>query len=76
MENVSIEYSSHRGLGDEAVTIQRLLLDRSSGRGVSLRPRSDPVFRVLVDGEEVWSAPAGERVDPVAAVNAVQRHLA
>jgi hypothetical protein len=34
------------------------------------------VFRVLVDGEWVWSAPDGERVDPVTAVDAVQRHLA
>jgi len=58
------------------VTIRRLLLDRSSGRGASLRPRNDSVFRALVDGEWVWSAPDGERVDPVTAVDAVQRHLA
>jgi len=78
MDDVSIEYSSHRGLGDEARTTQRLLLDwlREGSRGISVQPRTEPVSRVLVGDEEVWSVPDGERVDPVAAVNAVQRYLA
>ena len=77
MDDVSIEYCTNYGQLSKAATTQRLLLDwlATGDCGVSLRPSSEPAFRVRVGEEVVWSvdADANDHVDPVAAVNAVQR---
>ena len=75
MDDVSIEYRANYGQLSKATTTQRLLLDwlTTDECGVSLRPCPDSVFRVRVGDEVVWSAQPNEHVDPVAALNAVQR---
>jgi predicted Rdx family selenoprotein len=75
MDDVSIEYSATYGQLRKATTTQRLLLDwlTTDDCGVSLQPCPDPTFRVRVGDEVVWSVDSTERVDPVAAANAVQR---
>ncbi|WP_254537755.1 Rdx family protein [Halomarina litorea] len=75
MDDVSIEYCANYGQLSKATTTQRLLLDwlTTDECGVSLQPCPDPAFRVRVGDEVVWSVDSSDHVDPVAAVNAVQR---
>ena len=79
MVSIAVEYCAPCRLGEEAVATRRALADRlrkyDQVEAVSLSPSPEERFCVSVDGESVWCADPGEKIDPMEAVAAVRNRL-